>query len=65
VKPELESLFHIDRSDPSTGIKISLKKTPEPGETEKRGNGEIEMTLPDSSRSPIHRFRQSPTPPMA
>ncbi len=56
MKPELESLFHFDRSDPSTGIKISLKKL-EPGETEKRGNGELELTL---SVSPFPPFPYSP-----
>ena len=49
MKPEsLESLFHIDRSDPSTGIKISLKKPPE-----KRHSAELEFDL---SGSPMSRF---------
>lgn len=53
----LESLFHIDRSDPSTGIKISLKKPPEIGETEKLGNGELELYTPVS---PVPRFTGHP-----
>ena len=57
MKPDdLESLLHIDRSDPSTGIKISLKRLGI-GEMGKRGNGELELDL---SVSPSPPFSYSP-----
>ena len=57
MKPEsLEQLFHIDRSDPSTGIKISLKKLVSPGEAEQRGVTELELHTPVS---PPPRFTGS------
>jgi DNA polymerase III epsilon subunit family exonuclease len=51
----LESLFDIDRSNPSAGIRISLKQNRSEGETEKRGNDELEL-----ADSPILRFTGSP-----
>jgi DNA polymerase III epsilon subunit family exonuclease len=68
---KLAALFNIDKSDPSTGIKISLKQRPaDPrivpqarsenrglGETEKRGTSGSELLLPVSP-SPLN-----PVPP--
>jgi DNA polymerase III epsilon subunit family exonuclease len=56
MRAELAALFDIDSSDPSTGIKISLKKPAEIGETEKRGDGELPLSGPVS---PIPRFTYS------
>lgn len=53
----LDSLFHIDRSDPSTGIKISLRRPAETGETENRGSGELELLTPVS---PVPGFAGAP-----
>ena len=58
MKPEsLESLFHIDRSDPSTGIKISLKKPADTAPAQKQANGELELYTPIT---PLPRFTGSP-----
>jgi DNA polymerase-3 subunit epsilon len=52
----LAALFDIDRSDPSTGIKISLKR-PGMGEKEHRSNGELPLTGPVS---PAPQFIYTP-----
>ncbi len=58
MKPEnLESLFHIDRSDPSTGIKISLKKPADAPPTQKQVNPELDLYTPIT---PVPRFTGSP-----
>lgn len=68
---ELAALFNIDKSDPSTGIKISLKPRPaDPrivpsahgvggnGETAKRSESELPLAV-----SPVLRFTVSPPTP--
>jgi DNA polymerase-3 subunit epsilon len=61
---ELASLLNIDKSDPSTGIKISLKPRPaDPrivpqARTENRGTTELPLSV-----SPALRFTESPHSP--
>ncbi len=49
MSPELAALFDIDRSDPSTGIKISLKKTTP--ETRPASAAELPLAEVDATRS--------------
>jgi DNA polymerase III epsilon subunit family exonuclease len=59
MSDRLESLFHIDRSDPSTGIKISLKKPGTSAHPGSGGDANRELSLPISV-SPIPRFSYTP-----
>ena len=56
MRDALAALFDIDSSDPSTGIKISLKK-PGIGATEQPGNGELVFPV---SASAVPRFSYTP-----
>lgn len=56
MDPSLAELFDIDRSNPSTGIKITLKK-PALRATEQAGNGELPL---DAPITPAPRFSYTP-----